>query len=145
MRNVFKSVSGLTNPLVIAVVMLVCVHAPALAQQQGYWPDYYMVTTTATFRPVTVPGTQRRVAQTDAELKARRLLQEYAGAMPVGQGRTVNDVIAHDARLKAKILEYIRTAEVVDWRVNPGCACVQVWVRIDLNAVRSILTACGYR
>lgn len=105
-------------------------------------PEWYTVTTTAGYRPVSVPGTQRRVAQNDAEEKARRLIYEYVGSLPVGRGRTANDVMARDARVKARVLEYIRTAEVVDWAVNPRCACVQVWVRVDLQQVRALLASC---
>jgi hypothetical protein len=102
------------------------------------------VSTLASFRPVTVPGTQRRVAQNDAEAKARKMIYEYVGSMRISKGRTVNDIIAKDSRLRAKVLEYIRTAEVVDWKVNPACACVQVWVRVDLNVIRSFIATCGY-
>lgn len=107
-------------------------------------PDYYMVTTTAYYRPVDRPGTQRRVAQTDAEDQARKLIYEYVGSLQYHDGRTVNDLMARDARLKARILEIVRKSETADWAVAPGCACVQVWVRLDINLVRSALGACGY-
>jgi hypothetical protein len=137
------TLSKLWLPLVVALTALFS--SRAHAQQPEYRPDWYMVTTTAAFRPVAVPGTQRRVAQNDAELKARKLLYEHAGSLPVGRGKTVNDVVSHDARLKGKLLELMRTAELVDWQVNPACGCVQVWVRIDLNVVRGLIAACGYR
>ncbi len=118
------------------------VHAFWGQSPPAHQPDYYTVTTTAGFRPVAVPGTQRRVAQNDAEEQARKLIYEYVGSMPVAGGRTVNDVLARDARVKARVLEYIRTAELVDWAVNPRCACVQVWMRVDLHQVRALLASC---
>ncbi|MGI8907994.1 MAG: hypothetical protein ACR2IE_16065 [Candidatus Sumerlaeaceae bacterium] len=129
----------------VVVIVLSAMAGPSPAQQPVALPDYYVVTATAGFRPVSVPGTQRRVAQNDAEAKARRQIHEVVGSMPISRGRTVNDVITRDIRLKAKVLEYIRTAELVDWQVFPACACVQVWVRVDLNAIRAIISACGYR
>lgn len=129
----------------IAVIMLtvtLCCTGSAVAA--GGAPDYYTVTATANYRPVDRPGTQRRVAQTDAEEKARKEIYEYVGSMRYVDGRTVNDLLARDARLKARVLEIIRTSETADWAVNPGCACVQVWVRLDLNRVRQALGECGY-
>lgn len=132
------------------MIMLIAICAFGTGSSQAFWgrsdalhqPEWYTVTTTAGYRPVSVPGTQRRVAQNDAEEKARRLIYEYVGNLPVGKGRIANDVMARDARVKARVLEYIRTAEVVDWAVNPRCACVQVWVRVDLHQVRALLASC---
>ena len=107
-------------------------------------PDYYTVTTTAAYRPVDRPGTQRRVAQQDAEEKARKEIYEYVGSFRYQDGRTINDVLNQDARLKARVLEIIRTSETVDWAVASQCACVQVWVRLDINKVRAALGECGY-
>lgn len=109
-----------------------------------YQPDYYAVTTTANYRPVDRPGTQRRVAQTDAEEKARKEIYQYVGSMRLQDGRTVNDLVARDARLKALVLEIIRNSETYDWRVIPVQTCVQVWVRLDINKVRAALRQCGY-
>ena len=106
--------------------------------------DFYTVTATAAYRPVDRPGTQRRVAQTDAEEKARKELYEYVGSFRYKDGRTVNDILNQDQRLKAKVLEVIRTSETIEWSVAPGCACVQVWVRLDINKVRAALGECGY-
>lgn len=106
--------------------------------------DFYSVTTIAAYRPVDRPGTQRRVAQTDAEEKAHKQIYEYVGSFRYRDGRTVNDILNQDARLKARVLEIIRTSETYDWGVNPACACVQVWVRIDINKVRAALAQCGY-
>lgn len=132
-------------------LLTVCIACSLNLSASAFWgrpaqsaPDYYMVTTTASWRPVDIPGTQRRVAQNDAELRARKQILEYVGSMPVRGRGTINDVMARDARLKAKVLEMVRTAEVADWVVNPACACVQVWVRIDLNQIRGLLTVCGY-
>lgn len=107
-------------------------------------PDYHTATATANYRPVDRPGMQRRVAQTDAEEKARKEIYEFVGSLRSSQGYSVNDLLARDARLKARVLEIIRNSETYDWTVNPACACVQVWVRLDVNQVRAALGQCGY-
>lgn len=135
----FKTICRLTTALVL--VIYICGVRNVGAQ---YTPDYYQVTATANYRPVDRPGMQRRVAQTDAEEKARRQIYEYVGSMQTLTGRTVNDYLATDARLKARVLEIIRTSETYDWGVSPACACVQVWVRVDLNHIRAALRQCGY-
>lgn len=124
--------------LVFAITTAMSAHG---AQPQG---DFYTVTATANYRPVDRPGTQRRVAQTDAEEKARKQIYEYVGSLRYSDGRTVNDLLARDARLKARILEIIRNSKTADWAVAPGCACVQVWVSLDINLVRAALGECGY-
>jgi hypothetical protein len=126
-------------PVFLTVMFLLFEH-PGHGQGGG---DYYAVTATAGFRPVNTPGTQRRVAQNDAEAKARRQMYEYVGSWKLANKRTVNDVLAKDARLKARILETIRNAELVDWAVNPQCNSVQVWMRIDQNTIRALLAAAG--
>ena len=138
------------NPLLRLVTRLTAFIALTLGLLSGpvasaeVAPDFYTVTTTAAYRPVDRPGTQRRVAQTDAEEKARKLIYEYVGSFRYTDGRTVNDILNQDARLKARVLEIIRTSETIDWSVNPGCACVQVWVRLDINKVRAAIGQCGY-
>lgn len=107
-------------------------------------PQYYAATATANYRPVDRPGTQRRVAQTDAEEKARKQIYEYVGSLRHCSGHTVNDILARDARLKARVLEIIRQSETYDWRVDPRCGSVQVWVRLDVNTVLTALGVCGY-
>lgn len=107
-------------------------------------PDFYVATATAAYRPVDRPGTQRRVAQADAEETARKQIYEYVGSLRYSDGRTINDIINRDARLKARILEIVRKSETHDWRVNPACASVQVWVRLDINKIRAALGECGY-
>lgn len=131
---------ALKRHLALALTMLcICMAA------QGRPPaDFYSVTATAAYRPVDRPGTQRRVAQTDAEEKARKQIYEYVGSMRYADGRSINEIINRDARLKAKILELVRNSETYDWGVNPACACVQVWVRLDLNKIRAALGECGY-
>ena len=104
-------------------------------------PDYYMVTATATYRPVEIPGTQKKQAQADAENQARRMIMEYVGTMPTGSGETVNDLIARLPRMRADVLNLVRTAELVDWQVTPDCS-VQVWMQVDLNKVRQAIQAC---
>ncbi len=126
---------------VFAVGLFVAVGADAGAQQQS---DLHTVTATANYRPVDIPGTQRRVAQTDAEEIARKEIYEYIGSMRLADGRTVNDILARDARLKARVLEIIRNSKTIEWAVAPGCACVQVWVQLDIRQVRAALGACGY-
>jgi hypothetical protein len=118
--------------------------APGASLAAAPQPDFYGVTTTANYRPVDRPGTQRRVAQNDAEEKARLQIYEYVGNMRTRDGRPVNDLLARDARLKALVLEIIRNSETYDWKVSPACASVQVWVRLDLNRVRAALGQCGY-
>jgi hypothetical protein len=108
----------------------------------GYQPDYYAVTATAHYRPVDIPGTQRRVAQDDAENDARRQIMAYAGSMQVKPGQTVNDIIARNSRIRAKVLDIVRTSELVDWKVVPECGTVQVWMRVDLNRIREMATLC---
>lgn len=130
--------------LLPVLLALVCWLTPETATAARYQPDYYSVTATANYRPVDRPGTQRRVAQTDAEEKARKEIYQYVGSMRLLDGRTVNDLIARDARLKALILETIRTSETYDWRVMPVQTCVQVWVRLDINKIRAVLGQCGY-
>lgn len=127
---------------VVAAAMVLC----CLFVASGYAgllnhnsPDYYMVTATAPYRPVSLPGTQRRVAQNDAEAIARRQILEYVGSMPLGGGKKVNDVMAQDSRLRTEILSLVRNSDVYDWKVCRNCCEVQVWVRLDLNCVRAAL------
>lgn len=103
-------------------------------------PDYATVTATAVYKPVAQPGTQRREAQKEAEAIARRELYEIAGAMQVTPTMTVNDVIARDSKVRSELLSYVRTAELVDWKVTPECGRVQVWMRLDLNRVRTLVS-----
>ncbi len=135
---------NLAARLLAAVLLAAALITGTIAHAAAPAPDFYTVTATANYRPVDRPGTQRRVAQTDAEEKARKQIYEYVGSMRYHDGRTINDIIARDARLKARVLEIIRTSETVDWAVAPGCACVQVWVRLDINLVRAALGECGY-
>ena len=105
-------------------------------------PDYIVTTAKASYKPVNQPGTQRRAAQSEAEQLARRQISAAAGAMEVAPGMTVNDVIARDSKVRSEFLNYVRTTEVIDWKVDPACAEVQVWVRLDLNRVR-LLVSCN--
>lgn len=102
----------------------------------------YVVTATASYRPVDVPGTQRIVAQQDAERNARQIIQNYVGSVRLQDGRTVNDVLVRNSKLKARVMEVIRKAEVVDTKVAPRNASVQVWVQIDLNDVWAVINSC---
>lgn len=103
-------------------------------------PDYANVTATASYKPVGQPGTQRREAQKEAEAMARRQLYEIAGAMRVTPTMTVNDVVARDSKVRSELLSYVRTAELVDWKVTPECGRVQVWMRLDMNRVRTLVS-----
>lgn len=105
-------------------------------------PDYIVTTAKASYKPVNQPGTQRRAAQNEAEELARREISAMAGAMEVAPGMTVNDVIARDSKVRSEFLNYVRTAEVIDWKVDPACGEVQVWLRLDLNRVR-LLVSCN--
>lgn len=139
--HLLKMMAKILGPMLVA--LFVIAGCNTVAPPCAYPPDYYMVTTIAQYRPVNTPGTQRRVAQTDAETKAREDLLNYVGSMPAGRGRTVNDVMMRDNRIRAAVLEAIRTAEVVDWQVKPCPGTVQVWVRLDLNRIRAIVAQCG--
>jgi len=139
--NQTKTFGGVAAAITLVALLLGDPVSAATAKPQ---PDYYTVTTTAAFRPVDRPGTQRRVAQQDAEEKARKEIYEYVGSFRYQDGRTINDILNQDARLKARVLEIIRTSETVDWAVASQCACVQVWVRLDINKVRAALGECGY-
>jgi hypothetical protein len=138
---------------ILAVAGLLSVSTGAFAGPFGWLQprtqqpvgEFYSVTTTADYRPVDVPGTERRAAQNDAENKARKAIYEHVGSLHLANGHTVNDVLVHDARLKAKLLEVVRNSEVVDWRVSPQCGQVQVWMRLDMGLARAVLAQCGYR
>ncbi|MCX7625752.1 MAG: hypothetical protein N2Z21_06035 [Candidatus Sumerlaeaceae bacterium] len=106
-------------------------------------PDWLLATACAPYRPVDVPGRQRREAQQDAEMLARRELMNQLGRMRVTGGYTVNDIIARDTRLRAHVLELVRTAEVSDWQVDEMRGEVSVTVRVDRNRVRDILSPYG--
>lgn len=136
-----KLLSGYLCAIALAGSISMFAGAVAIAQPQ---PNVHTVTATANYRPVDIPGTQRRVAQTDAEEKARKELYEYVGSMRLTDGRSLNDILARDARLKARVLEIIRKSETIDWAVAPGCACVQVWVQLNISLVRAALGECGY-
>ncbi|MCX7717537.1 MAG: hypothetical protein N2111_03930 [Candidatus Sumerlaeaceae bacterium] len=107
-------------------------------------PDCVTVTAVGYYKPVAMPGTQRRVAQNEAEAAGRRQLLEIVGAMPLAGGGTVRDAMARNSVMRADILNIVRTAEVADWQVDPACGRVTVWMRLDLNRVRETLAAYGY-
>lgn len=102
-------------------------------------PESYTATASAPFRPVTVPGAQRRQAQTEAEEACKRQILEYIGAFPAPGGGTVHDAMAIDGYLRARVLEFVRTAETTDWRVDPAGANVTVCVTANLRKLRVIL------
>lgn len=106
--------------------------------------NYYVATSTASFRPVDIPGTQRRVAQDDAEKQARQTIYNQIASIKLQNGQTVNSLLVKDQRLKASILEVLRKAEVQEAKVYPHKASVQVWVRVDMNEIWGILHGCGY-
>ncbi|MCX7020137.1 MAG: hypothetical protein WCK47_06230 [bacterium] len=105
-------------------------------------PDHYMVTASGCYTPVGIPGTQRRAAQARAEENARQKIMEYVGSMPAGAGRTVNDIIARDTQKRVKVQSIVRSADIVDWKVEPARGIVHVWMMIDLNDIRAALA--GY-
>lgn len=106
--------------------------------------NYFVATATASFRPVDIPGTQRRVAQDDAEKQARQVLLNHIGSLRLQNGQTINALLMKDQRLKASIFEVIRKAEVQEAKVSPHKANVQVWVRVDKNEIWGIINGCGY-
>ncbi|AXA36599.1 MAG: hypothetical protein D6691_00880 [Candidatus Hydrogenedentota bacterium] len=122
----------------LVTVALAMIGCATMTPSHKVEPDWCLVTASAPYRPVEKPGMQRREAQNDAEQLARRELLNRVGALRLPSGQTVNDVIARDTRLRAEVLQLVRTAEVYDWRVNPQHECVQVWVRLDLNRVRAL-------
>ncbi|MBX7246081.1 MAG: hypothetical protein K1X53_11335 [Candidatus Sumerlaeaceae bacterium] len=122
---------------IVSTMMLVLTGC-ATTGSHGYTPDYCTVTAVGYYKPVAVPGTQRRLAQDEAEADARRQLLEKAGALPACKG-TVNDMIARDQNFRAEVLNKVRTAEVVDWKVEPACGKVTVWMRLDMNVIRAIV------
>lgn len=106
-------------------------------------PDWIIATACAPYKPVDIPGRQRREAQQDAEMLARRELMNEVGRMRVSGQQTVNDIIARDTRLRAHVLELVRTAEVYDWQVDEKRGEVSVTLRLDRNRVREILSPYG--
>ncbi len=98
-------------------------------------PDWVIASATAPYRAVDIPGRQRREAQNDAETLARRQLLNEVGRMRVKGTSTVNDLVARDPRLRAAILDLVRTAEVYDWQVDETRGEVSVSVRLDRNKV----------
>ncbi len=106
--------------------------------------DYYTTRAAANYRPVVVPGTQRRVAQTEAEEVARKEILRHVGELPTRSGYSVNSIITRDARLRAKIYELVRRSELVDWVVEPQLSRVTVCMRIDRDEVRALIAQCGY-
>ncbi len=118
---------------------------PGVTHMPGPAPGVYETTAEAWYKPVPVPGTQRRAAQHEAEAKARQQVLEHIGSLPAGAGgqETVNQVMNRDPQLRAKILEFVRTSEVADWVVDPCAGRVQVIVRADLQYLRAILASYG--
>lgn len=127
--------------LLMAVVFLS--GCAGLLSSGRHEPDWIIATACAPYKPVDVPGRQRREAQQDAEMLARRELMNEVGRMRVTGKQTVNDIIARDTRLRAHVLELVRTAEVYDWQVDESRGEVSVTVRLDRNRVREILSPYG--
>ncbi len=129
---------ALMTILAISVVSLA--GCSGIVGKRGPEPDWAIVTACAPYRPVDTPGRQRREAQNDAELLARRQLLNEIGRMRITAKETVNDLIACDTRLRARVMEMVRTAEVHDWFVDEQRGEVHVTVRLDRNKVRELLT-----
>ncbi|MGB9691047.1 MAG: hypothetical protein ACPL7D_02645 [Candidatus Sumerlaeaceae bacterium] len=102
-------------------------------------PEWVVASATAPYRAVDVPGRQRREAQNDAETLARRQLLNEIGRMRVTGKSTLNDLIARDPRLRAAVLDLVRTAEVYDWRVDETRGEVSVSIRLDRNRICELL------
>lgn len=125
----------------VALCALALAACSTVTPGRGQWvPDYVTATGVGQYKPVNVPGTQRREAQNDAELEAKRQLQEQAGAIRVTPTMTVNDIAAKDTKVRSELLSIIRNAELVDWKVRPECGEVQVWMRVDMNRVRQLVS-----
>lgn len=129
---------------VLALMIATLAGTCATAGSRRAAPDFVTVMAIGQYKPVAIPGTQRRVAQNEAEAAARRQLFEIAGTMPLACGGTVNDAMARNSVMRADILNIVRTAEVVDWQVEPACGRVTVWMRLDLNRIRASLASYGY-
>lgn len=138
----FSTLRRLGLMLLCAAAILVLAGCSTLSSGPAYVPDFYTVTAEACYTAVAVPGTQRRTAQNEAEASARHQLLEYVGSMKVCPGTTVNDVMARDSHIRSRVLGHVRNAELVDWRVDPACGKVQVWLRVDLNVIRAITYNC---
>lgn len=134
--RVLPAVLAISGILAAALWLQGCTMA-----MQSSSADYLMVTTTASYRPVPVPGMEKRTAQADAEESGRRELLEQVGRMPAWDGVTVSQAMAKNPRLNAEILDAVRTAEVVDWEVWPKNS-VRVWMRVDRNRIRQIISSC---
>lgn len=122
---------------VCAAVMLMTGCA-SLTGQRRPQPDWVQTSACAPYRPVDKPGMERREAQNDAEVLARRALLNEVGRMRVQGRQTVNDIIARDRRLRAEVLRLVRTAEVEDWQVDEVNGQVCVWIKLDKNRVREL-------
>lgn len=142
----------LCGSLICAVVflsgcmpLLPRVVGPGVTQMPGPAPTEYEATAVARYKPVPVPGTQRRAAQYEAEEKARRQVLDYIGSLPAGPDgtRSVSELMNSNPQLRAKVLEYVRTACVADWAVDPCAGQVRVNVRADLLQLRAILAEFG--
>lgn len=118
---------------------------PEATRMPGAPPGVFETTAIAYYKPVPVPGTQRRAAQYEAEEKARRKVLEYVGNLPAGPGgqQTVNQAMNRDPQVRARVLEFVRTSELADWIVDPCAGSVQVIVRADLCRLRAILAEYG--
>lgn len=144
MRKILRHAALAATACCTALLLAGCATTSNAYKSGGPSNDMITVTAQSPYRPVNLPGTQRRTAQNDAEAEGRRLILEQVGAMPLPRGGTVNDVMAQNTVMRAEILNAVRTAEVVDWKVDPACGQVTVWMRLDVNCIRWILAQYGH-
>lgn len=114
---------------------------PGVTEMPGPPPNVFEASAVARYKPVPVPGTQRRAAQYEAENDARRQILEYVGSLPVMPGRpeTISDAMNRHPQLRARILEFVRTSPVADWSVDTCAGSVQVIVQADMIRLQQIL------
>lgn len=118
---------------------------PGVTEPPGPPPGVYETAAVAYYKPVPVPGTQRRAAQHEAEQRARRQVLEYIGSLQArpGSPETLLQMMSRHPQMRAKVLEFVRTTPVADWSVDPAAGCVQVIVQADLCRLQTILAEYG--
>ncbi len=114
---------------------------PGVTEMPGPPPNVFEASAIAHYKPVPVPGTQRRAAQHEAELDARRQILEYVGSLPLRprSPETINEAMTRHPQLRAKVLEFVRTTPLADWSVDPCVGSVQVIIQADMIRLQRLL------
>ena len=118
---------------------------PGVTEPPGPPPGVYETAAVAYYKPVPVPGTQRRAAQHEAERRARRQVLEYIGSLQArpDSPETILQMMNRHPQMRARVMEFVRTTPVADWSVDPAAGCVQVIVQADLCQHQDILAEYG--